>query len=182
MSTGSKKEGAAFDFHLIGRIIKLARPHRKLLAGAIVLVLMLTALAPVRPYLIQPTIDQAIAEGDKDAILYFSLLIFMHLIVHSFTLFGHTYVTNLLGQNVIKDLRMKVFKHILSLNSAFFDKSKVGTLVTRSVSDVETISSFFSQGFISIVGDLIQIVTVLIIMFATSWELTLVSLTVLPLL
>jgi|TARA_B110000902_G_scaffold42048_2_gene45601 ATP-binding cassette subfamily B protein len=182
MSTGSKKEGAAFDFHLIGRIIKLARPHRKLLAGAIVLVLMLTALAPVRPYLIQLTIDQAIAEGDKDAILYFSLLIFMHLIVHSFTLFGHTYVTNLLGQNVIKDLRMKVFKHILSLNSAFFDKSKVGTLVTRSVSDVETISSFFSQGFISIVGDLIQIVTVLIIMFATSWELTLVSLTVLPVL
>ncbi len=182
MNTGSRKEGAAFDFHLIERIIKLARPHSKLLLGAIVLVLMLTALAPVRPYLIQLTIDQGIAEGDKDAILYFSLLIFIHLIVHSFTLFGHTYVTNLLGQNVIKDLRMKVFKHILSLNSAFFDKNKVGTLVTRSVSDVETISSFFSQGFISIVGDLIQIVTVLIIMFATSWELTLVSLTVLPVL
>ncbi len=81
---------------------------------------------------------------------------------------------------MIKDLRMKVFKHILSLNSAFFDKSKVGTLVTRSVYDVETISSFFSQGFISIVGDLIQIVAVLIIMFATNWKLTLVSLTVLP--
>ncbi|MDG2455413.1 MAG: ABC transporter transmembrane domain-containing protein, partial [Bacteroidia bacterium] len=182
MSIGSKKEGAAFDFHLIGRIIKLARPHRKLLMGAIVLVLMLTALAPIRPYLIQLTIDQAIAEGDKEAILYFSVLIFVHLVVHSFTLFGHTYVTNLLGQSVIKDLRMKVFQHILSLNSSFFDKSKVGTLVTRSVSDVETISSFFSQGFISIVGDLIQIITVLTIMFATSWELTLVSLIVLPVL
>lgn len=180
MSTGSKKEGAAFDFHLIGRIIRLARPHRKLLIAAIVFVLLLTVLAPMRPYLVQLTIDQAIAEGDTEAIRFFCMLILGHLIVQSLVIFGHTYITNLLGQKVIKDLRMRVYKHILSLNSTFFDKSKVGTLVTRSVSDVETISSFFSQGFISIVGDLAQIVTILVFMFATSWELTLVSLTVLP--
>jgi len=182
MSTESKKGGAAFDFHLIGRIIRLALPHKKLLIAAIILVLMLTALAPVRPYLIKLTIDNGIAAGDKDAIFQLSVLILIHLVAHSFTLFGHTYITNLLGQSVIKDLRMRVYKHILALNSSFFDKSKVGTLVTRSVSDVETISSFFSQGFISIVGDLAQIVTVLIIMFATNWQLTLVSLTVLPIL
>lgn len=180
MSTGSKKEGAAFDFHLIGRIIRLARPHRSLLIWAIVFVLLLTVLAPIRPYLVQLTIDQAIAAGDKEAIVFFCMLILVHLVVQSLVIFGHTYITNLLGQKVIKDLRMRVYKHILSLNSTFFDKSKVGTLVTRSVSDVETISSFFSQGFISIVGDLAQIVTILIIMFATDWKLTLISLTVLP--
>lgn len=165
---------------LIARIIRLAKPHRKLLWGSIALVLFLTILAPIRPMLVKYTINDGMTVGDKDAIFYFSVLLLVHLVVQSFTLFGHTYVTNLLGQSVIKDLRMRVYNHILSLNSTFFDKSKVGTLITRSVSDVETISSFFSQGFISIVGDLAQITTILVIMLATNWELTLVSLTVLP--
>lgn len=180
MSTESKKGGAAFDMRLIARIIRLAKPHRKLLWGSIALVLFLTILAPIRPMLVKYTINDGMTVGDKDAIFYFSVLLLVHLVVQSFTLFGHTYVTNLLGQSVIKDLRMRVYNHILSLNSTFFDKSKVGTLITRSVSDVETISSFFSQGFISIVGDLAQITTILVIMLATNWELTLVSLTVLP--
>jgi ATP-binding cassette subfamily B multidrug efflux pump len=180
MSTESKKGGAVFDMRLIARIIRLAKPHRKLLWGSIALVLFLTILAPIRPMLVKYTINDGMTVGDKDAIFYFSVLLLVHLVVQSFTLFGHTYVTNLLGQSVIKDLRMRVYNHILSLNSTFFDKSKVGTLITRSVSDVETISSFFSQGFISIVGDLAQITTILVIMLATNWELTLVSLTVLP--
>jgi ATP-binding cassette subfamily B multidrug efflux pump len=180
MSTESKKGGAAFDMRLIARISRLAKPHRKLLWGSIALVLFLTILAPIRPMLVKYTINDGMTVGDKDAIFYFSVLLLVHLVVQSFTLFGHTYVTNLLGQSVIKDLRMRVYNHILSLNSTFFDKSKVGTLITRSVSDVETISSFFSQGFISIVGDLAQITTILVIMLATNWELTLVSLTVLP--
>lgn len=182
MSTKSKKEGAAFDFHLIGRIIRLALPHKKLLLGAIFFVVLLTVLAPIRPILVQLSIDEGMARGDKDAIWLFSGLILLHLVVQSLTVFGHTYITNLLGQKVIKDLRMRVYNHILSLNSAFFDRSKVGTLVTRSVSDVETISSFFSEGFISIVGDLAQIVTILALMFYTNWELTLISLAVMPIL
>lgn len=182
MSTKSKKEGAAFDFHLIGRIIRLALPHKKLLLGSIFFVVLLTVLAPIRPILVQLSIDEGMARGDKDAIWLFSGLILLHLGVQSLTVFGHTYITNLLGQKVIKDLRMRVYNHILSLNSAFFDRSKVGTLVTRSVSDVETISSFFSEGFISIVGDLAQIVTILALMFYTNWELTLISLAVMPIL
>lgn len=182
MSTKSKKEGAAFDFHLIGRIIRLALPHKKLLLGSIFFVVLLTVLAPIRPILVQLSIDEGMARGDKDAIWLFSGLILLHLVVQSLTVFGHTYITNLLGQKVIKDLRMRVYNHILSLNSAFFDRSKVGTLVTRSVSDVETISSFFSEGFISIVGDLAQIVTILALMFYTNWELTLISLAVMPIL
>ena len=182
MSSASKKVGAAFDIKLIARIIKLAKPHRKLLWLAIVFTLLLTALAPIRPMLVQYTLDHFVEHKDKAGIQLFSIYILIHIILNSLVLFGHTYITNLLGQKVIKDLRMRVYNHILSLSSSFFDHSKVGMLITRSVSDVETVSNFFSQGFISIIGDLAQIVAVLVIMFITSWKLTLISLAVMPLL
>ena len=182
MNSESKKGGASLDLKIIARIIRLAKPHRRLLLMAIFLTVMLTILAPLRPYLVQFTIDNFIAGGDPEGIRLFSFFIFLHIILHCMTLFAHTYITNLLGQSVILDLRMKVYNFILSLNSSFFDRSKVGMLVTRSVSDVETVSNFFSQGFLSIIGDLAQIVTVLVIMFATSWKLTLISLAVLPIL
>ncbi|MGB1038596.1 MAG: ABC transporter ATP-binding protein [Bacteroidia bacterium] len=182
MSSESKKGGASLDFKIIARIIKLSKPHRKLLWTAIFLTFLLTILAPIRPMLVQYTLDTHVASKNSEGILLFSIYILVHLILHSTSIFAHTYVTNLLGQSVILDLRMKVYNHILSLNSSFFDRSKIGMLVTRSVSDVETVSTFFSQGFISILGDLAQIVTVLIIMFVTSWKLTLISLAVLPIL
>ena len=182
MSSKSKKVGAAFDLELIVRIIKLAKPHRKLLWLAVLFTLLLTALAPIRPMLVQYTLDHFVENKDKAGVQLFSIYILLHIILNSLVLFGHTYVTNLLGQKVIKDLRMRVYNHILSLSSSFFDNSKVGMLITRSVSDVETVSNFFSQGFISIIGDLAQIVAVLIIMFITSWKLTLISLAVMPLL
>ena len=172
----------SFDFHLILRIIKLAKPHQAIALLALVLTLIATILAPIRPLLVQYTLDQPIANKDIEGITTFSIFIFIHLLLNSIVIFGNTYVSNLLGQKVIEDLRMKVYKHIISMNSRFFDKSKVGMLVTRSVSDVETISSFFSQGFISILGDLAQIIVVLGVMFYSSWQLTLISLCVLPLL
>ncbi|MDG1045453.1 MAG: ABC transporter ATP-binding protein [Bacteroidia bacterium] len=172
----------SFDFHLILRIIKLAKPHQTIAILALVLTVIATILAPIRPLLVQYTLDQPIVNKDIEGITTFSILIFIHLLLNSIVIFGNTYVSNLLGQKVIEDLRMKVYKHIISMNSRFFDKSKVGMLVTRSVSDVETISSFFSQGFISILGDLAQIIVVLGVMFYSSWQLTLLSLCVLPLL
>lgn len=182
MSSENKKTGAALDLGIIARIIRLAKPYRKYLWISIFLILVLTIIAPIRPILVQYTIDNFIAKKDSQGILTFTIYIFIHIILHSSVLFAHTYITNLLGQSVIKDLRMKVYNHILSMNSSFFNKSKVGMLVTRSVSDVETVSNFFSQGFISIIGDLAQIVTVLAIMIYYSWKLTLISLLVLPIL
>ena len=182
MSTKSKKTSFLVDFHLILRIIKLAKPHKSTAYIALLLTILATILAPIRPLLVQYTLDYPIANKDVEGITIFSSFILIHLILNSIVVFGNTYISNLLGQKVIEDLRMRVYRHILSLNSRFFDKSKVGMLVTRSVSDVETISSFFSQGFISIVGDLAQIITVLIVMFYSSWQLTVISLCVLPLL
>ena len=182
MSTKSKKTSFLVDFHLILRIIKLAKPHKSTAYIALLLTILATILAPIRPLLVQYTLDYPIANKDVEGITIFSSFILIQLILNSIVVFGNTYISNLLGQKVIEDLRMRVYRHILSLNSRFFDKSKVGMLVTRSVSDVETISSFFSQGFISIVGDLAQIITVLIVMFYSSWQLTVISLCVLPLL
>ena len=172
----------SFDFHLILRIIKLAKPHQTIALLALVLTVIATILAPVRPLLVQYTLDQPIANKDIEGITTFSIFIFVHLLLNSIVIFGNTYVSNLLGQKVIEDLRIRVYKHIISMSSRFFDRSKVGTLVTRSISDVETISSFFSQGFISILGDLAQIIVVLGVMLYSSWQLTLISLCVLPLL
>lgn len=172
----------SFDFHLILRIIKLAKPHQTIALFALVLTVIATILAPVRPLLVQYTLDQPIANKDIEGITTFSIFIFVHLLLNSIVIFGNTYVSNLLGQKVIEDLRIRVYKHIISMSSRFFDRSKVGTLVTRSISDVETISSFFSQGFISILGDLAQIIVVLGVMLYSSWQLTLISLCVLPLL
>ena len=182
MSTENKKQGAAFDFKLLARIIRLARPYKKYFTIGIILTVILTALSPIRPLLVQYTIDTHIANKDTNGIFVFSMLILLHIILQSGVMFFHNYVTNLLGQNVIKDLRMRVYNHILSLNSRFFDESKVGMLVTRAVSDVETIANVFSQGLISIIGDLAQVLIILIIMFFTSWQLTLISLSVLPIL
>lgn len=182
MSTKSKKTSFLVDFHLILRIIKLAKPHKSTAYIALLFTILATILAPIRPLLVQYTLDYPIANKDVEGITIFSSFILIQLILNSLVVFGNTYISNLLGQKVIEDLRMRVYRHILSLNSRFFDKSKVGMLVTRSVSDVETISSFFSQGFISIVGDLAQIITVLIVMFYSSWQLTVISLCVLPLL
>lgn len=182
MSTKSKKTSFLVDFHLILRIIKLAKPHKSTAYIALLFTILATILAPIRPLLVQYTLDYPIANKDIEGITIFSSFILIQLILNSIVVFGNTYISNLLGQKVIEDLRMRVYRHILSLNSRFFDKSKVGMLVTRSVSDVETISSFFSQGFISIVGDLAQIITVLIVMFYSSWQLTVISLCVLPLL
>ena len=182
MSTKSKKTSFLVDFHLILRIIKLAKPHKSIAYIALLFTILATILAPIRPLLVQYTLDYPIANKDVEGITIFSSFILIQLILNSIVVFGNTYISNLLGQKVIEDLRMRVYRHILSLNSRFFDKSKVGMLVTRSVSDVETISSFFSQGFISIVGDLAQIITVLIVMFYSSWQLTVISLCVLPLL
>lgn len=182
MSTKSKKTSFLVDFHLILRIIKLAKPHKSTAYIALLFTILATILAPIRPLLVQYTLDYPIANKDVEGITIFSSFILIQLILNSIVVFGNTYISNLLGQKVIEDLRMRVYRHILSLNSRFFDKSKVGMLVTRSVSDVETISSFFSQGFISIVGDLAQIISVLIVMFYSSWQLTVISLCVLPLL
>ncbi len=176
------KKGEALNIGLLGRMYRLAKPYRKLFRYALVFVIISAALAPLRPQLSQYIIDQKVAAGDMQGLIYWSMVLLLILLVQTLLLFVQTYATNLLGQSIIKDLRIRVYRHLNSLNLKFFNQTPVGTLVTRNVSDIETIADVFSEGMISIVGDILQLVFILGAMFYTDWRLALVSLSVFPVL
>ena len=136
----------------------------------------------MRPYLVGLTIDNNIAAGDYPGLLIMVGLIFGLLLIQSFIQYAHTFLSDWLGQHVIRDIRIKLYEHLLSLKLQFFDKTPIGRLVTRNVSDIETLADVFSQGLAAMMGDLLQLVVILIIMFYTDWRMTLISLSTLPLL
>ncbi|MES2689930.1 MAG: ABC transporter ATP-binding protein [Bacteroidota bacterium] len=170
----------SFDFGLLSRIYSLAKPYKTKVYIALFLTLAMAFLASTRPYIIQYTIDHFIAGSDKAGLVNMSVLLLVLLIVQSAMQVWSTILTNYLGQHVIRDLRLKVYDYLTGLRLSFYDKTPVGTLVTRTVSDIETIADVFSEGLINIMGDLLQIIFILIFMFAVDWRLTLVSLSVLP--
>ncbi|MCU0442415.1 MAG: ABC transporter ATP-binding protein/permease [Bacteroidia bacterium] len=181
-STPSANSGKAFNKALLFRIYALALPYKGKLVIAIVLTLSMAFLGPLRPYLIQYTLDNEVMKGDMEGLVRMIVLIFLLLLLQSLFQVWSTILTNFLGQRVIRDLRNKVYRYLTSLKLPFYDKTPVGTLVTRTVSDIETIADVFSEGLVNIMGDLLQIVFILGFMFYSDWKLTLVSLSVLPIL
>jgi ATP-binding cassette subfamily B protein len=174
------KTGTAFNFSLLRRIYALANPYRTKLITAVVLVVTMAFLGAIRPMLIQYTLDYDVAENNIPGLLNMSLLIFALLLIQSLMQVWSTVLSNFLGQTVIKDLRGQVYSYLTGLRLKFYDQTPVGTLVTRTISDIETIADVFSEGLINITGDLLQIVFILSFMFYLDWQLTLVSLSVLP--
>ncbi len=179
-SKNKKQKG--YDWALIVRIFGLARPYKGFVIGAVIFTLASAVLTPVRTKLIQLALDNHVAKGDYEGLVNISLLLVGLLIMNTFVNFGQSYITALLGQSVIKDLRLKVYNFVTKLKLKYFDKTPVGTMVTRTVSDIEALSNVFSEGLIIIAGDLLQIGVILYLMFSTDWRLTLVCLSVLPLL
>jgi len=179
-SKNKKQKG--YDWALIVRIFGLARPYKVFVIGAVIFTLASAVLTPVRTKLIQLALDNHVAKGDYEGLVNISLLLVGLLIINTFVNFGQSYITALLGQSVIKDLRLKVYNFVTKLKLKYFDKTPVGTMVTRTVSDIEALSNVFSEGLIIIAGDLLQIGVILYLMFSTDWRLTLVCLSVLPLL
>ena len=165
---------------LLRRVIRLAMPYPRLLSAAIGLVFVLAPVAILRPYLIQYTVDHAILVPDEGLLKRMILGIIGILLLEGLLNYLFTQITNRLGQNVIYDLRVRVFAHILRLRLRYFDTTPIGTSVTRTISDVETINAVFSEGIITITADLFTIVAVLAVMGYTNWQLTLVSLLTLP--
>ena len=176
------KTGNAFDFPQLKRVYALAKPYKQKLFIAIALTLLMSFLGPLRPYLMQYTIDHYIVFFNTQGLINMSMLILGILILQSLMQVWSTVLTNYLAQNVIKDLRMQVYEYLTSLRLKFYDKTPVGTLVTRTVSDIETIADVFSEGLINITGDILQIIFILFIMLYSDWRLSLVSLSVLPIL
>jgi ATP-binding cassette subfamily B protein len=174
--------GKAVDIKLLSRVFAYVKPYKKRLLWAIVCTILLAVLAPLRPLLIERTIDKYIVLNDAQGLLDMTLLMIGLLLTQTGVQYYYTFITNALGQSVIHDLRMDIFTHITNLRLRYFDRTPIGQLITRTVSDLETIADIFSEGLISIVGDVLQIVTIITCMLIYSWQLTLVVLAPMPLL
>lgn len=146
------------------------------------LTVALALLIPARPYLIQLTIDDEVAFGDYQGLVMMISILVVLLVLQAIVQYSHTYLSGWLGQFIIKDIRIKLYSHVQRLNLRFFDKTPIGRLVTRNVSDIETLAEVFSQGIAAMIGDLLQLLVILGFMFYTDWKLALVSLSTLPIL
>lgn len=166
---------------LLKRLLKLIGPYKKYFLLSGFAVISLSFLAPLRPYLISEMVEKYIIKSqDSSQLLWWSILIVSLLLLEGGLQVLSTFFSNLLAQSLIRDLRKKVFAHILSFRTRFFDKNPVGALVTRVVSDLEAITEVFSAGLMEITGDIISLVFILSLMFYTDWELALMTLIPIP--
>ncbi len=174
--------GKAFDLSLFKRILKYVKPYQTKFIITGVLTIVLALLSPIRPWLIQYAVDHYIVKSNAAMLLNMTILLIVILIAEAVVQFFQTYMANWVGQSVIKDLRMEVYNKIIGFKLKYFDNTAIGTLVTRAVSDIETISDIFSQGILIIIGDILKLVVVIAFMFVMDWRLTLFALAPIPIL
>jgi subfamily B ATP-binding cassette protein MsbA len=174
--------GNAFDIKIFSRLMGFAKRYRLYFFTAAFATILLSFFAAARPYILKLTIDEGVIPKDSNALLYYVLLMFGVLGIEVLLEFTFIYFSNWVGQHIIKDIRTKIFRHILQFKMAYFDKNAVGKLVTRVVSDIETISAFFTQGVFKITSDLLKMLVVTVIMLVINWQLALITLSVLPIL
>ena len=176
------KGGNVVDFQVLRRLFQFAKPYIKHFYFLVFLTVFLAVLMPIRPILVQKAIDEYVPQGDYNGLVFILGVLVAHLIVLAIVQYSHTYLSGWFGQVIIRDIRVKLYRHLLSLKLKFFDKTPIGRLVTRNVSDIETLSNVFSEGIAALIGDLLQLVFLMGYMFYLDWRLTLVSLSTLPLL
>ena len=202
------KTGKAIDLKLLLRVLKFARPYRNVLFLSIFFSILLSLLGPVRPLLINYAVDHHIigfqnidgkqcSDDDIVSLLGIShdpcdsdieklgsviLILISLLLLESIIQFLYIYLSTWIGQHVIKDLRSEVYQHILKLRMKFFDNTPIGSLVTRTISDIETISDIFSQGLFVIIGELLRLFVIVLVMFYINWKLALISMISIPIL
>lgn len=175
-----KPSSTQLDAQLLKRVLAEAAPYKSLLLSTTLMAVLLAPLATIRPWLVQKMVDEHILFSDVVGLLKLSIIFIIVLFLHAFLTYLFTYLSGVLGQAVVRDLRIKIFNHINRFNLSYFDKTPIGTSTTRTINDVETINTVFSQGVITIIADILTLIVVLAIMFITSWELTLIALTTSP--
>ena len=176
----NKISGNLFDFKILSRLMVFCRPYMTTFYVLVILTLSLSILQPIRPYITQIIIDDYVSLGDYEGLKNMIILLLFLLIVNAVVMYFHTYLSGWLGQNIIRDIRIKLFSHLQKFKLQFFDKTPIGRIVTRNVSDIETIADIFGQGIAAIIGDILQLVGIVVLMFFLNWKLTLVSLSTLP--
>ncbi|PZV84689.1 ATP-binding cassette subfamily B protein [Algoriphagus aquaeductus] len=167
---------------VLRQLYTFVKPYQTQFYFLVFLTIALAILAPTRPYYIQVAIDDFVAVGDVAGLVRIIYILVGLMVVQAVAQWAHTYYSGWIGQVIIKDIRTRLYKHLLKLRLKFFDNTPIGRLVTRNVSDIETLADVFSEGLAAIIGDLLQIITILGVMFYIDWKLTLVSLSTLPLL
>jgi len=180
LETNQNNASKIIDFALFNRLMKLALPFKRIFITSTILAVTLAIVNPLRPYIIQMTVDDAILKNNLPLLYKMTFVLIGILCANVILRYYFIYATNWLGQSIIKDLRVKVFSHIVRLRLRYFDQTPIGTSTTRTINDVETINNVFSQGLITIIADMLTILTILVIMFYSDWRLTLVVLTVFP--
>lgn len=174
--------GDAINMGLLKRVLQYVKPYKHLFVWSVILTILLAAIAPVRPMLVGYTLDEHIMKGNYPGLLNMTLLMLLAMVLQTLFQYLHTMLTNKLGQSAIRDLRINVFNHITKLRLKFFDKTPIGQLITRTVSDMETIADIFSEGLIAMIGDLLQVIVIVGMMFWIDWKLSIAVLIPMPLL
>ncbi|MDB3967963.1 ABC transporter ATP-binding protein/permease [Flavobacteriaceae bacterium] len=177
----AKVSGKIFDVSLFSKLMVFAKPYKATYYFVMVAAILLSVFSTMTPYLLKVTVDDYIRPRDYQGMVLFVSLMFGALILEVIFQFLFVFCANSLGQKIIKDLRVQLFEKITLFKMAYFDKSAVGRLVTRAVSDIETIASIFSQGLFMIIADLLKMFLVITIMLYVDWRLALIVFSVLPL-
>jgi ATP-binding cassette subfamily B multidrug efflux pump len=174
--------GNILDWSVLRRLMRFVNPYKGKFYLLIFLTFAVGVLTPLRPLLVQWTLDDDVAAGDYMGMVRMMVILLILLIVQSVAQYAHTYISGWMGQQVIRDIRTKLYEHLITLRLKFFDKTPIGRLVTRTISDVETLADVFSEGLAAMVSDLLQLIFILALMFYTDWRLSLLSLSTIPLL
>ncbi|NER15316.1 ATP-binding cassette domain-containing protein [Leptobacterium flavescens] len=176
----SKESGKAFDYKLFKRLMQHTKPYKLVFYGVAVAAILLSAFSVGRQLLLKETVDNYILHKDNEGLLIFIGLMGLTLLMEVVSQFSFIYYANWLGQSIIRDVRIKLFKQMMRFKMKYFDNSSVGILVTRAVSDMERIAEIFSQGFFVIVADLLKMTVVAVVMLVVSWKLSLIVFAILP--
>jgi ATP-binding cassette, subfamily B, multidrug efflux pump len=171
-----------FDFSLLRKVFRFAKPYKKKLYISVTLSIVLAVLSPLRPFLIQYTVNHFIADKNMQWLIWITIIQIAMLLVETGLRFYFGYITSWLGQSVVKDMRVSVYRKIISLNLSQYDKTPIGTLTTRTINDIEAVNDIFSDGLIPLIADFLSIVSILGFMFSVDWRLTLISLAPFPVL
>jgi ABC-type multidrug transport system fused ATPase/permease subunit len=171
-----------FDIHLFKRILKYTKPYIFRFRGVILFAILLSIFAALGPLFLQITVDTFIKPGNKSGLLFYAVLMGIALLMEGLSQYYFVLWANWLGQDIVKDIRTKLFQHMLSFRMKYFDNAPVGQLVTRSVSDIEQIARIFSQGLFMIISDLLKMFVCLLVMFYMNWHLTIIVILAMPIL
>jgi len=177
-----KVSGKIIDLRILKRLYRYTKPYAGRFYALVFLTVALGVIGPIRPLLVSKAIDDHIAIGDYHGLLFITVILISLITISGIFEYFHTYLSGWLGQYIIKDIRVNLFEHLLKMRLKFFDRTPIGRLVTRNVSDIETLSEVFSQGIAALIADVLQLVFILIFMFYLDWKLTIMSLSTLPLL